>query len=71
MMTDEPLRYGTILNSRDDNNFNVGPYGVVDHVEETTDSGQRGDPGRSPAWRRCPTLANQRHRDKIEEGVAL
>jgi hypothetical protein len=60
MMTDELLSYGTILNSRDDYNINVGPYGVVDHVEETTDRGQRGDPGSSPAWRRCPALANLR-----------
>ncbi len=60
MMTDELLRYGTILNSKDDNNFNVGPYGVVDHVEETMDRGQRGDPGSSPAWRGRHALANLR-----------
>ncbi len=33
---------------------------MANHVEETTDRGQRGDPGSSPAWRRCPVLANLR-----------
>ncbi len=33
---------------------------MADHVEETTDRGQCGDPGSSPEWRRCPALANLR-----------
>jgi hypothetical protein len=33
---------------------------MVDHVEETMDRGQRGDPGSLPAGRRCPALANLR-----------
>jgi hypothetical protein len=47
--------------------INVGPYGVVEHVEGTTDRGQCGDPGSSPAWMSCPCQPKM-YWDKMVEG---